>query len=261
MMKTERRADTGIVKAGEFLLKGAAAVRGSYRLTGTLVMAFAVIASLVSCQEFFTSSFATVLARDSYPIPDDMSVEDAIEYLELANGDPVIAAALVTPLYAAASSADPASDDYDEAAAALVNAVVLSSGASPAIFSIVEDVGIENFESLDAAQIDAALATLMTISLSDEEAAALALVSGNPAPDGATPDQLFIAAFTLAIDAFNDGGASTTDLDTWLGGGALPGTVDSDSVDDAMDLLALAQAADPGNASIFGQLMSSLSFD
>lgn len=238
-------------------------MRSPYTLTRTLAMAFAVMVSLSSCQEFFTSSFATVLARDSYPIPADMSVDQAIEYLELSNGDPTIAAALVTPLYEAASSADPASDDYDEAAAALVSAVVLSSGASPAIFSIVGDVGIENFGSLDAAQIDAALATLMTISLTDEEAAALALVSGNAAPDGAAPDEMFMAAFTLAVDAFNDGGATTAELDTWLGGGALPGTVDGPTITAAMDLLTLAQDLDTanGNTSIFGQLMTSIGFD
>ncbi|HUW71138.1 MAG TPA: hypothetical protein VMX33_12980 [bacterium] len=227
-----------------------------------ILLTMALLVSLSSCQQFFTASLAGYLARDSYTIPADISVADAAELL--AGGDANVAAALVAPLYNATSAAAPGTAAYDEAASALVTAVVLSSDASPAIFSIVEDLGTEDLGTLTQPQIDAALATLMSISLTSAESAALVLISDDPAaPDGAAPDELYIAAFALAVDAFNDGDASEADLDTWLGGGALPGTVDSDSVNAAMALLDLAQAADlaSGSTSIFGQLMSGLSFE
>ena len=231
-------------------------------LTSTVAMAIAGLALLSSCQQFFTTSLAAPLARDSYTIPSDISVEDAAELL--ASGDADVAAALVAPLFAAASAATPGSAAYDAAASALVTAVVLSSDASPAIFTIVEDLGTEGLGTLPQPQSDAALAALMAISLTPAESAALLLVSDDlAAPEGSAPDELYIAAFALAVDAFNDGGASEAELDTWLGGGALPGTVDVDSVNAAMALLDLAQAADLAgvSTSIFGQLLSGLSFE
>lgn len=218
--------------------------------------------SLASCQQFFTSSLAKALSRSSYDIPSDISVDDAVELL--AGGDADVAGALVAPLSAAVSAATPGTAAYDEAASALVTAVVLSSDASPAIFSVVEDLGTEGLETLTQDQIDAALASLMTISLTPAEAAAMILISDDAsAPEGLAPDQLYVAAFALAVDAFNDAGATQAQLDTWLGGGALPGGVVAGTVDGAMDLLLLAQAAETasGTTSIFGQLLSGLDFE
>jgi len=217
---------------------------------------------LASCQQFFTSSLGKALARDSYSIPSDISVDDAVELL--AGGDADVAAALVTPLSTAVSAATPGTDAYNEAASALVTAVVLSSDASPAIFSVVEDLGTESLETLTQDQIDAALASLMAISLTPGETAALLLVSDDAtAPEGLAPDQIYVAAFALAVDAFNDAGATQAELDIWLGGGALPGGVVTGTVDAAMDLLLLAQAAETasGTTSIFGQLLSGLDFE
>ena len=207
-------------------------------LTSTVAMAIAGLALLSSCQQFFTTSLAAPLARDSYTIPSDISVEDAAELL--ASGDADVAAALVAPLFAAEMS----------------EGMVYES--------LAKDLGTEGLGTLTQPQIDAALAALMAISLTPAESAALLLVSDDlAAPEGSAPDELYIAAFALAVDAFNDGGASEAELDTWLGGGALPGTVDVDSVNAAMALLDLAQAADlaGGSTSIFGQLLSGLSFE
>lgn len=217
---------------------------------------------LASCQQFFTGSLAKALARDSYNIPSDISVDDAVELL--AGGDADVAAELVAPLSAAASAAAPGSDAYNEAASALVTAVVLSSDASPAIFSVVEDLGTEGLGTLTQDQIDAALASLMAISLTPGETAALLLVSDDAtAPAGLAPDQIYVAAFALAVDAFNDAGATQAALDTWLDLGTVPVGVDSATLTAATDLLALAQAAETasGTTSIFGELLTGVSFD
>jgi len=218
-MKTVRRADTGIVKAGEFLLKGAAAVRGSYRLTGTLVMAFAVIASLVSCQEFFTTSFATVLARDSYPIPADMSVADASALLDQAmlNGDAGMAAALVTPLYAAAfaASTTPASAAYQEAASALLDAAVLSSGVNTALTNVMDEV-IAGASNIEAVAIDA----IAAISLSDEAADALMLIADFP-PDDLSVEDAYAAAVALLAFGAAENSIDITDWENITAGETL----------------------------------------
>lgn len=222
----------------------------------------ASLVSLASCQQFFTSSLAKPLARDSYTIPSNISVGSAVELL--AGGDARIAAALVAPLYAAASTAAPGSIAYNEAASALVTAVVLSSDASPAIFSVVEDLGTSGFDTLTQEQIDSALANLLAISLTPGETAALLLIADDAdAPTGLPPDQLYVAAFALAVDAFNDASMTQVDLDDWLNGGALPAAVDGATINASTNLLALAQAADSasGITSIFGQLLSGLSFN
>lgn len=234
------------------------------RIVATL-MAVALVLPLSSCQQFFTASLAGYLARDSYSIPANLPVSDAMALLDTAksSGDAQMAAALVTPLYNAASAATPGTTAYDEAATALVSAVVMSSCASPALFSIVSDLGIENLGAISGAQIDTALSALMTITLTPAESNALVLISDDVSPPtGSEPDELYIGAFALVVDAFNDAGATESDLNTWLGGGALPGTVDTALVGNATDLLHLAQDADAatGSTSIFGQLLSALSF-
>lgn len=221
--------------------------------------------SLASCQQFFSGSLAKVLARDSYSIPSDISVDDAVELL--AGGDADVAAALVTPLSAAVSAGTEGTAAYDEAASALVTAVVLSSDASPAIFSVVEELGTSGLDSLTAEQVDSAIASLMAISLTSGETAALLLVSDDAAaPAGLAADQLYVAALIIAIDAFNDAGVAVTsysDLSILLDTGTNPAAVDDATIAGAVSLLALAQAAETasGTTSIFGELLSGLDFE
>ncbi|PKL23964.1 MAG: hypothetical protein CVV47_11905 [Spirochaetae bacterium HGW-Spirochaetae-3] len=227
--------------------------------------ALAGLVSLASCQQFFTGSLAKALARDSYTIPSDISMDDAVELL--AGGDADVAAALVSPLSAAVSAGTPGTASYDEAATALVTAVVLSSDASPAIFSIVEELGTSGLDVLSPEQVDSAIASLMAISLTPGETAALLLVSDDAAaPSGLAPDQLYVAALTLAVDAFNDAGVAVTsyaDLSILLDTGTNPAAVDDATIAGAIALLALAQAAETasGTTSIFGQLLSGMSFE
>jgi hypothetical protein len=256
MMKTGRRADIGI--SG----KGAAAMRVPNRLTRTLSMAFLVVVSLSSCQEFFTTSFATALARDSYPIPADMSVADASALLDQAmlNGDANMAAALVTPLYAAASAATPGTAAYDEAASALASAVILSSGVAPAATSIGLAFASIDLSSPTPAQIAEALAPIETVSLTDDETAALIMIAANP-PAGLSADDAYVAALALASDAFTDAGVSISSLasfDELLDVGSLPIGVDANAINAALALLTYAQGL--GTSSLLGDILNDLQF-
>ncbi|PKL07734.1 MAG: hypothetical protein CVV51_12585 [Spirochaetae bacterium HGW-Spirochaetae-7] len=236
--------------------------------TAKLAALLASVAMLSSCQQFFTTSLAALLARDSYNIPSDMSISDATEWLAIAKRDnnEKLAAALVTPLLALATAADPAGAAYDEAASALVTAVLISSGASPAIIGILKDIGTQSFDSLTGPQIDSALGSLMAISLSTEEATALLLIAANGAPDGLSSDDLYVAALSLAIDAFGDAGVAITsfaDLAILLDTGTNPAAVDDASINGAIALLIMAQTLDAVDSSdsILGQLLSGLAFE
>jgi hypothetical protein len=244
-------------------------MRSPYTLTRTLAMAFVVMVSLSSCQEFFTSSFATVLARDSYPIPADMSVEDASALLDEAmlNGDADMAAALVTPLYAAASAETPGTAAYDEAALALTSAVILSSGVAPAATEI--GLAFASFDMSDplfptAEQIDEALAPIEAISMTDEESDALMMVAADP-PTGLSAADAYVAALALVSDEFTDAGiviADLTSLDELLDEATPPAGVNPAVITAALSLLEYAQDLETleGTSSLLGDILAGFDF-
>lgn len=232
-----------------------------------VIMTMALLVSLSSCQQFFTASLATFLARDSYTIPADLPVGDAIDLLDSAkaSGDENLAAALVTPLYNVASAATPGTAAYDEAATALTQAVLLSSGVGTAIGDVVSDLGTADFGSITAAQIDTALASVAAISLTPAETTALLMIAADP-PASMSTDDAYIAALSIAVDAFGDAGvalSSLTDFSDLLDTGALPPGVDSVSINAAKALLTYAQTLDAadGTDSLLGQMLSGVNFN
>ncbi len=242
---------------------------GTRKLPGTLVIAFLAIASLSTCQQFSTSSLATVLARDSYPIPADMSVADASALLDEAmlNGDADMAAALVTPLYAAASAATPGTAAYDEAASALASAVILSSGVAPAATEI--GLAFASFDTSDPLfpteeQLAEALAPIETITLTDEEADALMMIAADPPADLSAADA-YVAALALVSDEFTDAGivlSDLTSLDELLDDTSPPAGVDAATITAALSLLSYAQDLETaeGTSSMLGDLLSGFDF-
>jgi hypothetical protein len=246
-MKTARRADIGVSRKRSYApLKGAAAMSVRYKITRTLSMAFAVMVSLSSCQEFFTSSLATGLRRPSYNIPADMSVADASALLDEAmlNGDADMAAALVTPLYAAALAAMGAA--YEEAANALLDAAVLSSGVNAALTDVMNEViaGATDIEAV-------AIAAIAAVSLSDEAAEGLILIADFPPADLSVEDAYAAAAALLAYGAE----ANSVDITDWENiTPAETAALDADpAVSAAIELLHFASDnAEPG--SIFADL-------
>jgi len=213
------------------------------------------LAVLSSCQQFFTTSLAASLARDSYTIPADMSVADASALLDqaLLNGDAEMAAQLVTPLLAALGAAEVGSDAYNEAAAALLDAVVLSSGVGAAMTEVATSLASADLANLTEDDLSGAMATISTITLTDDAEAALLLLAANP-PADMSADDAYSAAIALAADSFTDAELDINSIDT-LTEEEITELSEDDSMEAALDLLGQAQEIG-GDESLFGDLLS-----
>lgn len=162
----------------------------------------AALAALLaaSCQQIFTTSLVKGLARDpsSYKFPDDLAVSDAASYLAQSQGDPAVAAALVTPLYNAVQAATPGTAAYDQAAPLLAQAVIQSSGFEGGVSSILDDLLNTSGPPPD---FEALLTAFSSVSLGDQAWSAIDIIAGSdPLTSPLSADQ----AFTLAIVAFID---------------------------------------------------------
>lgn len=156
----------------------------------------AALAALLaaSCQQIFTTSLVKGLARDpsSYKFPANMAVSDAAYYLAQSQGDPAVAAALVTPLLNTASSGS-----FNQAAPLLAQAVIQSSGFEQGLSSIVGEI----LNSSGTPDFGALLAAFSSVSLGAQGLAAIDLIAGT---DAATSPLTADQAYTLAIVAFID---------------------------------------------------------
>jgi len=215
---------------------------------------------LTTCQQFFTTSLASVLARDSYDLS-GISVGSAVDMLAtaLSDGDAEMAAALVAPLLAAMTDATTAAA-YEEAANALVSAVVLSSGVGPAITAAISGIlpsFEEGSEGPTPEQMAEALGSLATISLSPTEHEGLLLIAGNP-PEGMSANDAYSAAVALVADAFVSAEVELSEIGSFDTEN-LPEGVDQDSIDAALLLMTYAQdlPVEEGSDSLFADLISS----
>lgn len=220
-----------------------------------IAVSLAGIATLSSCQQFFTTSLASSLARDSYTIPANMTVADASALLDeaLLNGDAEMAAQLVTPLLAALEAATPGTEEYNEAAAALLDAVVLSSGVGAAMTNMATTLASADLDNLTEEDLAGAMASLSTIALSNDAEAALLLLAANP-PADMSADDAYSAAIALAADSFTDAGLSIDTIDT-LSEDQITEFSEDASMAAAVDLIGQAQDLG-GDESLFGDLLS-----
>ncbi len=220
-----------------------------------IAVSLAGIATLSSCQQFFTTSLAASLARDSYSIPADMSVADASALLDeaLLNGDAEMAAQLVPLLLAALEAATPGTEEYNEAAAALLDAVVLSSGVGAAMTNMATTLASADLDNLTEEDLAGAMASLSTIALSNDAEAALLLLAANP-PADMSADDAYSAAIALAADSFTDAGLSIDTIDT-LSEDQITEFSEDASMAAAVDLIGQAQDLG-GDESLFGDLLS-----
>lgn len=222
-----------------------------YKTTSRAVMALLILVLLVSCQQLFTTSLGTTLARDTYPDLSKISLAEALLYMADAKADPSLAAALVTPLYKAALDADPASSAYDKAATALVDAVVISSGIGTAI-----NDGLTAFLNDDAIDLDS---LLNSITVSAASIDALTLIADNidadpPAPPPSmTATQAYTAAATLMVAILADAPGLSLN-DSTAGDFA---TANTAAYNTALILFQYAQSIDTPD-SIFGSIFSDL---
>ena len=218
------------------------------KTTSRAIMALLILVLLVSCQQLFTTSLGTALARDGYPDLSDVSLEDALSLLADAQGDQDLAVALVAPLYTAALEATPGSATYDKAATALVEAVVISSGIGTAITD-----GLQTYldDGEDALDMDTLLAT---ITVSDSAVTSLQLIAESP-PASMTATQAYTAAATLMVAILQD--TSTLSLEN----AEATDFEDADPVlyAAALDLFNHAQSLDTTD-SMFGSIFGELPF-
>lgn len=204
--------------------------------------------SVSSCQQFFTSSLAKALARDSYNLG-SLSVDSALAVLDeaLASGDARMAAALVAPLLSAVKDAPPGSEAYNTAASALVSSVELASevGAlmSGALTTLAEAGGGNLDSSLD---LSAIIESVAAIELTPAEEEALILVSAN-IPDNLSAADSLAAALALVGNSLD----ANEIIPAIMGGGE--GGFDSEdpALVAAMAFVEHAMIVDPSIAGFF----------
>ncbi len=210
-----------------------------------------------SCQRIFTTSLAPFLARDGYTIPSDLSVADAAYLLSQSQGDPDLAAALVTPLYNAASAATPGTAAYDEAATLLAQAVIQASDINNGIGIVLNTIPLDG--STTQAELDAAFGAFSGVDISSEELTSLELIMTNSSPSGSlSAAEAYTIAAALIASAANDAGVSDPTAIT----GPQQALLDADPAYSlAFDFLTLAGAIETATSSetMLGQLIGQFS--
>jgi len=220
----------------------------------------AALAALLaaSCQQFFTTSIVKGLARDSssYKFPADLAVSDAAYYLAQSQGDPAVAAALVTPLFNAVQAATPGTAAYDQAAQLLAEAVVQSSGINQALTDTIAALP-SDLSTIDQATLESLVTNFASVGLNATEIAALNVLATDP-PSTLSAEQAYTIAGILFLQAIaGTPGASLNDLNT-LSAVSTDLTA-TPAFTLASDFLDLATAIDgPSPSTLIGGLLNDL---
>jgi hypothetical protein len=160
----------------------------------SLLAALGAACALSGCQEAFTTSLAKSLARDSLPVPDTLTKDEAAEYAALVseNRDTALAQGLLPAM------ADLVADNPGDA-------TVLGEAAVTAGFA----TGIEDgfMDALDAVDIDSLINDTASLS-SDDIAAIAAAVSGVSVSDDAVA--IFTALASADASEMGDAGMNAT---------------------------------------------------
>ena len=182
---------------------------------GAAVIAFlAVFAAtgLAGCQKFFTTSLATGLARESLPIPANLS--QAADLANQAQSNPKLATALVSSLVTQIASLSPTDPARVSLQASAATAAVAASGTSSALTGILADVAgggtiatqslIDLVGTVKAGATPAVVAALSYLNPTGGISAADAKAAGLTATD------LAIAAIVIASPALPENTDPTT---------------------------------------------------
>jgi hypothetical protein len=211
------------------------------------LLAAAVLAvGLAGCQNFFTSSLASALARASLPIPTNLSPSDAaaLAAQAKANGDTKLAAALVSSLVdQIGTTTDPAVKAALEAAAA--SAAVTASGLGSTLGSVLSNgLASDTSALLAAVQAGTSPDVLTALAYLDPSTGGLATGSSTL---GAT--DYLVAAAVVAASAMPAGTNPSTFTPTT--------PAEQASIDSATSILAAGAttiAADPSSTTLYDQL-------
>jgi hypothetical protein len=201
--------------------------------------AFALASSLSGCQQLFTTSLASSLARKTLSIPTNLTPAQAATLAIEAKSDPALATALVGSLVTEINStSDPTVKAQLEESAA--SAAVVASGASSAITSLITSYTTNPSQVPDAATLSSLLATVQAGATPSVVTALSYLDPSNLTPAQVTaaglgPTDLAVAAVVVASSVIPPG----TDLTTVATDPALQNTIETQT-----DAVALMQAAE-----------------
>jgi hypothetical protein len=219
---------------------------------------------LAGCQQLFTTSLGSALARDSLPIPATLSVGQAGDLAAQAKGDPKLAAALVSSLVTQIS----ATADPDVAAGLMgpaASAAIDASGTSGAIMGTIKDFmdtgdppTLESLQTLLATiQEGASGAGVLTALAYLDPSTGLSQEQAEAAGLGAT--DLAIAAIVLAASVIPPG-SDPADAAAYFA--ALTDPTEIATIDAAKNILAEAQAlagSDPNSSSLLDMIAGNFS--
>lgn len=180
------------------------------------LLAAAIAASVIglsSCQQLFTTSLASSLARESLAIPAKLSTSEAADLAAQAkaNDDQKLATALVDSLVKQiASTSDAATKASLEASAA--SAAITASGAGSA-FTTILGLAASGDSSAITPQVQSDLLASVQAGASDNVLTALAYLDGgvDAASSGLGATEYLTAAMILAASVIPAG----ADLATW----------------------------------------------
>lgn len=224
--------------------------------TRKIAVAAAVSATLTlaSCQDFFTSSFASWARRDP-SVPDNLTADQAMDLVDTAllNNDTDLALALLPQM---ADFIAPPATPSDELVEAAVDTAVLASGVGEAFGEVLATVGSSIIETgtIDPADYDTVAAILESVSVSSDGFDVFTYLETNFDPlvpadvtaleaMGITAEDLACAAAALLVQQATVDGAT---LDTLIDGTAVLTITDPDYLL-AESMLDLARALDPTN--------------
>jgi len=193
--------------------------------TRIFAAAAAVLAALTlaSCQEFFTSSFASWAERDA-SVPDNLSAAQAMSIADqaVANCDTDLAQALLPQM---ADFVNPPATPTEELIEAAVDTAVLASGIGEAFGEALATLGtdvIEGGGSLTPAQIDILAALLDSVVITADSVAVFTYLVGQPVADmaaaGVTAADYVMAAVALLIFDVGDAATLSTLIDNDFAG-------------------------------------------
>ncbi|HOX11378.1 MAG TPA: hypothetical protein P5117_00040 [Spirochaetia bacterium] len=184
-----------------------------------IVAAVLAALTLASCQDFFTSSFASWAQRDP-SVPSGLTADQAMSIADqaVANRDTALAQALLPQMAGLIATGTPPA----ALVASAVDTAVLASGIDDAFGTILTDIGIEALTddpTVYAAQIDTIISSIAVDV--DSQAIFTALAAADPnvmAAAGATASDYATAAVALvlaeaaanSIDFFSDSPDITT---------------------------------------------------
>lgn len=220
-----------------------------------ILLPLALVLGLASCQQLFTSSLGAWAARD-LTLPANLSAADTLELSAeaLANGDAELATALLPALEANLDAATPGTAAYDALSTAAAETVVIATGISEAVTTVITLIPFEELMAAEGGAISLAPETIAAI---DSAIAAIEVGADATAilealaldPGAATADQLVLAALAVAV-ATNPGLSVAGLID---GTETLPdpsGTLVEDLLTAALD----QAAAYPGDGGLYDML-------